>query len=62
VTWHPNVARHGFGSFHFEKYQSYEKTMAQMSHTNVDTFLSHYKGLVEDPADVDKYWSILPKD
>ncbi|MEP6672681.1 MAG: tyrosine-type recombinase/integrase [Chthoniobacter sp.] len=58
-SWPADCLRHTFGSMHYAHHQNLGESMAEMGHTNPQTFLKHYRERVK-PKDAARYWQILP--
>ena len=59
--WPSDCLRHTFGSMHYAHHQNLGEAMAEMGHTNPQTFLTHYRERVR-PKDAARYWTIAPSE
>lgn len=59
VSWHHNVTRHSFVSYHLAQFQNAGKTALQAGHTEQMIF-QHYRELVA-PDQAKEFWEIFPK-
>jgi len=58
AVWPDNGLRHSFGSYFFARSKNENLTAAEMGNSPKMIF-AHYREVVK-PADVDKYWGIVP--
>ena len=58
IPWHPDIMRHSYGSYAYERSRSASSTAYNMGHQGTDVFFRHYRGLVA-PGDGEKYFKIL---
>lgn len=54
-----NLYRHSYGSYHLATYESAHKTMGQMGHSNLKTFVDHYRRPIPKII-AEAYWQISP--
>lgn len=57
--WPHNALRHSFGSYHYAMFEDAPQASAQMGHSNVTVFWSHYRKKASR-EDAEKYWAICP--
>ena len=56
-----NIIRHSFGAYHFHWGSDQGKTMKEMGHTKVSTFMKHYYAWNPEEDAPYLYWRLLPK-
>ena len=61
VAGKKDIFRHSFGTYHFHHFESLEKTMSQMGHSNRRTFEKHYKRYNPEEDSAFLYWQIVPE-
>ena len=61
VNGKSDIFRHSFGTYHFHHFESLEKTMTQMGHSNRRTFEKHYKRYNPEEDSAFLYWQIVPE-
>ena len=60
-TWHPDVMRHSFASYHLVAHGDANATALQLGHAGAPGILfDHYRALVK-PKDARAFWRIKPK-
>lgn len=59
VEWSPDVMRHSFATYAYEKSGSAAEVAAEMGHRGTDVFFKHYRALAE-PGDGKRYFGIVP--
>jgi len=57
--WPRNCQRHAFGSFHLAKHRNENLTATEMGNTP-DIVIRHYRAVVRESKNIDKYWSLTP--
>jgi len=58
--WPNDVLRHTCATQMYARSNDIDKTCAELGHYEKNTFLKHYKGVMPKPADVAKFWKIVP--
>ncbi|MFZ4774805.1 MAG: tyrosine-type recombinase/integrase [Terrimicrobiaceae bacterium] len=58
--WKPNACRHSFASYHLAQHENAAKTALDMGHTGTALIFAAYREIIQDHADVAKYWNIKP--
>lgn len=57
--WPHNALRHSFGSYHYAAHEDAAQASAQMGHSNVTVFWSHYRKKASR-EEADAFWAITP--
>ena len=61
VTWHKDIMRHSFASYHAEHFRHETNLKDAMGHTHNSTVLyKHYKNVSVTPQEAEDFWNILP--
>lgn len=60
IRWKPNACRHSFASYHLALHENAAKTALDMGHTGTALIFAAYREIIQDHADVAKYWNIKP--
>ena len=60
TRWKPNACRHSFASYHLALHENAAKTALEMGHTGTALIFAAYREIIQDHADVEKYWDIKP--
>ena len=61
ITGKRNIIRHSFGAYHYHRWSDQGKTMKEMGHTKMSTFMKHYYAWNPEEDAPYLYWRLLPK-
>lgn len=60
IPWTPDIMRHSFASYEYERTRDASATAAEMGHRGVDVFFKHYRGLVPPGSGAHYFAIFLP--
>ena len=61
LTWHSDIMRHSFASYHAEHFRHETNLKDAMGHTHNSTVLyKHYKNVSVTPQEAEDFWNIFP--